>query len=213
MKRSLALFFMILLCSRTLLAFGSGLCQSYDGEARPRAEVAWVWVNDWYVSTLFVDRIDHKQYAMPKAQFTWSMTVVEVLPGKHVFEVRYYNDATFSKVWSRQSQEVWIDAKAGENYLLKGTDKNERWQATITPYNPPEKRIEGLKRVKLEYLVSVDGVVQSWEKRHGKLILDLPGGAPTREFKCNSILQTGQKVRVFYYPSYPNLVLGIQLIE
>ena len=56
MKRYFALFFLTLLCSRPVLAFGHPeVGQFYDGEAKPRAEVAWVWIK----GDLHISQIDH----------------------------------------------------------------------------------------------------------------------------------------------------------
>jgi hypothetical protein len=57
----------------------------------------------------------------------------------------------------------------------------------------------------------VYGVVQSWKHRH--LILLLPENAQTKEFDCNIKLEEGQKVRVFYFESSPEVVVYIRLAK
>ncbi len=201
MKRSLALFFLILICSRPVLA--NELGQFYDGEAKPRAEVAWVWIK----GDLHISRIDHSFVQMSKSRqeiFSleiFSMAAVEVLPGKHVFEVRYVSSNTWSK---GENQEVEIDAKAGENYFLNSDRKEDRWYVKTGTYSPKAKEMENLKRKVIESGLSVDGVVQSYDKKHHHLVLAIPGSIQTREFFCGYTVTTGQKIRVYYFPSWPN---------
>jgi hypothetical protein len=204
MKRYFALFFLLLFGCRTGFAFHHDVGQFYDGEARPRAEVAWIWVGP----NVFITRIDNDRLAIPPSRIELiSMKAAEVLPGKHIVTLRYLDMAV--GVESNEDTNVQIDAAAGQNYLITGKAKvgwkhgNSKWEDTITTFSPIEKDIESLKRVKLERWVSVDSVVQSWEIRHRNLVLALPGGAPAREFKCNFNLQVGQKIRVFFFPSWP----------
>lgn len=85
MKQSLAFFPLILLFSRPVLAYHIDLGQFHDGQAKPRAEVAWIWMKG---DGLHVARIDHSRFKEETA-------VVEVLPGKHVLEAYYWNGGAF----------------------------------------------------------------------------------------------------------------------
>ncbi|MGA3346684.1 MAG: hypothetical protein ABSC76_17645 [Terracidiphilus sp.] len=204
MKRSLALFFLILLCNRPVLAFGHlEVGQFYDGEAKPRSEVAWIWIK----GDLHVSQIDHSYLQMSTdrdASFSmgiFSMAAVEVLPGKHVFTVRYVSDYAWSK---GENQEVEIDAKTGENYFLDSDRKGNRWSIKTGTFSPKAKEMESLRRKVIERSVSVDGVVQSYESKHGHLVLTVPGSVQSREFRCFAEFKIGQKMRLFYFPSLPN---------
>ncbi len=204
MKRYFALFFLTLICSRPVLAFGKGeVGQFYNGEAKPRAEVAWVWIK----GDLHITQIDHFYLQMSTdrdAYFSmgiFSMAAVEVLPGKHVFTVRYVSDYAWSK---GENQEVEIDAKAGENYFLNSDRKEDRWYVKTGTFSPKAKEMESLKRKIIERSISVDGVIQSYEPKHGHLVLTVPGSAQAREFRCLQHSEIGQKIRVFYFPSLPN---------
>jgi hypothetical protein len=212
MKRYFALVFLVFLCYQPAFAFHHDLGQFYDGEARPRAEVAWIWVGP----NVYFTKIDNYRLAIPPSRIELiAMKAAEVLPGKHVFTLRYMDGSE----QSTDDTNVQIDAAAGQNYLITGKAHvgwkhgTSRWEETITTFSPIEKDIEGLKREKLERWVSVDGVVQSWESRHGKLVLSLPEGAPAMEFKCNFTVQAGQKIRVFYFPSWPQDAMEVNLLE
>jgi hypothetical protein len=139
-----------------------------------------------------------------------SVKAVELLPGKHIVTLRY-TDGLES---STEDTNVQLDAAAGQNYLIAGKAKvgwkhgSSRWEESLTTFSPIEKDIESLKREKLERWVSVDGVVQSWESRHGNLVLTVPGTGEM-DFKCNFNVQAGQKIRVFYFPSWPKEAMDV----
>jgi hypothetical protein len=209
MKRSLALFFLILICSRPVLAFGKGeLGQFYDGEAKPRAEVAWIWIK----GDLHISQIDHSRVAMYKStEGVFWMVAVEVLPGKHFFNVYYWNNGS---IWSKENQEVEIDAKAGENYFLSGDTKWKdptHWFIKTGTFSPKPNE-ENLRRKLLERPVSVDGVVQNYNEKHSHLVLTVPGSVQAREFFCVYTVTIGQKIRVLYFPSMPDMVIKVDPI-
>jgi hypothetical protein len=233
MKRILALFFLILTCCQPVFAAKQYLGQFYDGEAKPRTEVAWIWKPIYTIkgqTEIAIHQIDHmsiKMISRPPTDMR-EMKAVEVLPGKHIFTVSYYmGNISTGEVYSTNDAEVPIDAKAGENYFI-GADMQSHvqwsrlkvkatWTPTVTVYSPTEKDIENLNRVILERPLRVDGVVQSWEHRH--LVLTLSGNVHTMDFKFDvwpaakqrvafrqqngKTFSAGQKIRVLYFPSMP----------
>ena len=219
MKRSLVVFFLILLCSWPV--FANELGQFYDGEAKPRAEVAWIWIAGSELSSgLRVNRIDRSLIVNSELS-TPDMPVVEVLPGKHVFDVNYFSLSANS--WSRgEIVEVEIDAKAGENYFLN-TDTNEhRLHVKTGTFSPNAKNMKWLEKLRREVLVrsvSVDGVVQSVEAdNHGKieyLILAVPGETQPRKFiwHWDIAINVGQKIRVDYFSSSAGSAAAFSKIE
>ncbi|MGD0858292.1 MAG: hypothetical protein ABR912_03130 [Terracidiphilus sp.] len=221
MKRSLALFFLILLCSQPVLA--NELGQFYDGEAKPRAEVAWVWIaGSGLDSGLRVSRIDRSLVVNSKLSSP-DMPVVEVLPGKHVFDVSYLSP-TFH-AWSKETQAVEIDARAGENYSLNSDIKENRLYVKTGTFSPKAKEMKWLEKLGREVLVrsvSVDGVVQSVEaNKHGNieyLILAVPGETQPRKFIWHwdiaiNAINVGQKIRVDYFPSRPDSAAAFSKVE
>jgi hypothetical protein len=217
MKRSLPLFFLILLFSAQLLhAFPHDLGQLYDGPARPRAEVAWIWL-DWQVKVAWIDNYQIRRSAQLGLLTTRAL---EVLPGKHVVAVTFDNGS----VRSESTIGLELDAKAGENYLIQGTEKAtwnlkkaNTWNATIDAYAPSEKDISKLNRVLMERTVGVEGVVQSCEmKKHGYMYtiqLATPADPQPRTFTWYFNVKEGQKVRVNYYLSSPGEAAYLQTIE
>lgn len=225
MKRSLALFFLLLLCSRPVFASQHYLGQFYSGEAKPRAEVAWIWtgIHARGTTKVYFHQIDHiciREISQPPAgnnRFAQvknlkSIRAVEVLPGKHIISLGYDDGNARSKGYL----EVLIDAKAGENYVIDGVlgskwAVQEKWNTTLSSYNPDAKEIENLTREIVERSVSVDGFVQSWE--HKQLVLTLSGSVPPRKFNCNFTVLAGQKIRVLFFPSSPEDAVYVSLIE
>jgi len=228
MKRFSALFILILLCSQTALAYQHYVGQFYDGNAKPRAEVAWIWVGNspGSLGGTHFDGIDGFKISPVHDYHFW--TAIEVLPGKHVVAVSYEDTVGYSQ----NDQVLEIDAKAGENYIILGKtevhwrEKNQ-WSSTITAFTPESNDIEKLKREKLERSVSVDGVVQSW--RFQTLVLAIPESNQTRKFKviydlrlghiaqpdgtkARFIQPAGAKVRVSYFPSRPDETASVILI-
>ena len=125
MKRILALFFLILLCSQPVFAARQDqyLGQFYDGEAKPRAEVAWIWLrtpslsftknnSDTKVSIHKIDNLPIKMKSRPPDDMAW-MRALEVLPGTHIISVSVSGNG-----YSLKDIEVQIDAKTGENYFV-----------------------------------------------------------------------------------------------
>jgi hypothetical protein len=222
MKRYFALFFLTLLCSQPVLA--NELGQFYDGEAKPRDEVSWVWIAGSKLSSgLRVTRIDRSLVVNSKLS-TPDMPVVEVLPGKHVFDVNYFSLSANS--WSKgETLEVEIDAKAGENYFFN-TDINEhRLHVKTGTFSPDAKNVKWLEKLRREILVrsvSVDGVVQSVEADNqgkiGYLILAVPGEIHPRKFIWHwdiaiNAINVGQKLRVDYFPSSPGSAAAYSNVE
>jgi hypothetical protein len=228
MKRSLALFFLILLCNR--IGFSQlELGQFYDGDAKPRSDVAWIWTSKNFLcdQDVVIERIDQLQFRVRDHSRFYPPCVmaVEVLPGNHVFTLTYSG----WNAYSLKNLEVPIVAKAGENYYVDrrvsyGRNGIGTWEASVSRFSPEEKHVSKLKRTILERSLSVEGVVQSW--KFPNLVLTLPGNASTREFRYfmpggipDSVklpwvrLQTGQEVKVFYFPSSPNTAEKVYLKE
>jgi hypothetical protein len=217
MKRSLPLFFLLLLFSAQLLhAFPHDLGQLYDGPAQPRAEVAWIWL-DWQVKVAWIDNHQIRRSAQLGLLTTRAL---EVLPGKHTISVSFDNGS----VRSESAIGLEIDAKAGENYLIQSAEKaawnlksHGTWNATIDPYTPSEKDVSKLNRVLMERTVGVEGVVQSCEmkKRASMYTVQLatPSDPQRREFTWYFSVKEGQKVRVNYYPSSPGEAAYVQSID
>lgn len=217
MKRSLPLFVLLMLFSAQLLhAFPHDLGQLYDGSARPRAEVAWIWL-DWQVKVAWIDNYQIRRSAQLGLLTTRAL---EVLPGKHTISVTFDNGS----VRSESTIVLEIDAKAGENYLIQSAEKatwdikaKSSWNATIDTYTPTEKDISKLNRVLMERSVSMEGVVQSCEmKKHASMYtvqLATPSDPQHREFTWYFSVKEGQKVRVSYYPSSPGEAAYLQNIE
>jgi len=203
------------------------LGQFYDGEAKARSEVAWVWLG----TNLYINQIDNtpvKTISLSPIQME-GLRAVEVLPSKHVISVSYSKEGvnllgpTIER--SMENSEVQFDAKGGETYFIdhvaklkwrgpslsgQGMHKEGTWHATIAPYNPQAVDAENLQREILERAVSVDGIVQSWEHRH--LVLTIPGSVQARVIYCGFKTEAGQKIRVFYFLSEPGRAVEINLI-
>jgi hypothetical protein len=223
MKRSLPLFFLLLLSVQPSFAIRHFLGQYYEGEAKPRTEVTRIWLQ----VDVDIRRIDdHVLRAKdPKQRFGLLGTgmdhlrTIEVLPGKHIVMVGYDNGS----VHSTQSQEIHIDAKGGEDYSLSVNrkaawkDKNEKWDAAIASFTPSEHDAENFDPVVLEGTEIIDGVVQSVEAgKHGYIksfALSVRGESSPRIYKREAPgldgtqlfqpLKEGLKIRVEYFPSGP----------
>jgi hypothetical protein len=229
MKRILPLFFLLLLCSQTVFALQHYVGQFYDGEARPRAEVAWIWVGNspGSLGSTHFDGIDGSKISTVHDYHFWK--AIEVLPGKHVVAVSYEDTVGYSQ----NDQTVEIDAKAGESYIIRGKTEfhwrgGNQWVAGVAAFTPEANEIEKLKREKLERSLSVDGVVQSW--RFQTLVLAIPENNQIRKFKviydlrvghlaqpdgkkAQFIQPVGTKVRVFYFPSRPEETASVKVVE
>ena len=227
MKRYLPLFFLIFLCAQPVFSLPHYVGQFYDGEAKPRADVAWIWVgNNPTLGEVYFDEVDGSKISTSHDYHFWK--AIEVLPGKHVVAVSYEDTVGYSQ----NDQVLEIDAKAGENYIILGKTKahwreENQWSSTITAFSPEIKDIEKLKRERLERSVSVDGVVQSW--RFQTLVLAIPESNQIRKFKviydlrlahiaqpdgtkARFIQPAGTKVRVFYFPSRPDETACVVLV-
>ena len=228
MKRYFALFFLMLFGSQTVFAIQHYVGQFYDGEAKPRAEVAWIWVGNSHgaLGSTHFDEIDHSKISTSHDYHLWK--AIEVLPGKHMVAVSFEDISGYSQ----NDQVLEIDAKAGENYIILGKTElhwrgENQWSSTISAFIPETNDIEKLKREKLERSVSVDGVVQSW--RSQTLVLAIQESNQIRKFKAiydlrlGHIVQqdgkkaqvmqpAGAKVRVFYFPSRPEEAARVILV-
>ncbi|MGD0632418.1 MAG: hypothetical protein ABR987_24100 [Terracidiphilus sp.] len=209
MKRCLTLIFLVLLCAQTAFAFRHYVGQFYDGEARPRTDVAWIWIkNDAVIVQIDGHRIRPSGGSGVPGMFM--VHAVEVLPGRHVIWVSFSNGS----VHSVQAQEIVIDAKSGENYALGADAKiawvnaNSHWNATIAPYTPSEKDLDKIDRTLLERSDSVEGIVQSSTVDKHVLypwfLLAVPGSPQPRKFSWYFKMKEGQKLHVDYYPSSPD---------
>jgi hypothetical protein len=229
MKRSLALFLLALFCCRTGFARVDNryLAQFYDGEARPRGEVAWIWgINP----SVTIDRIDDTFFGIAlfhSGSPTWfqsNASVVEILPGKHVISLSYFSGdgpATLVTIYSKKDYELQIDVKGGENYVIDADPRiglrDSSWNATFKPFTPPETGIN-LQRRTVERSVSIDGVFQSSKRdrlRGFRFVITPIEGLQKREFQClfNPKLQEGQRIKVLYYASRPDFALAIDPIQ
>ncbi len=209
MKRCLPHIFLILFCAQTAFAFRHYVGQCYDGEARPRTEVAWIWIKYGAV----IEQIDGQRIRPAIGSGVGGMFfvhAVEVLPGRHVIWVGFENGS----VHSVQMQEFVIDAKGGENYFLVADAKiawknaNSHWNAAIEPYTPTEKELDKIDRTVLERSNSVEGIVQSCTmEKHAlfpSFLLAVPGSPQPRKFTWYFKVKEGQKLHVDYYPSSPD---------
>lgn len=232
MKRSLPLFFLLLLSVQPCFAIRHFLGQFYDGAARPHTEVTRIWLR----INVDIRRVDGhilritnpRQRVGPSGTGMDYLGTIEMLPGKHVLMVGY-NDGS---VHSTQSQEIDIDAKGGENYSVSikakiaWKDKNSKWDAAIESFTPSEHDANNFDPVLVEGTETVDGVVQSVEAgKHGYLksfVLSAQGESSPRSYKREEPgldgtqlfqpLKEGLKVRVEYFPSSPGeayLVWGL----
>jgi hypothetical protein len=225
MKRSFTMFILILFFTLPAFSRHYNLGQFYDGEAKPREEVAWVWC----FRAMHIMRIDNNMFSFaPDGVYNMFDTiVVELLPGKHSFLLTY-NSGT---ICSQNSIELQVDVKAGENYELKGnidiklfSTKNDKWNPTIEAYSPEPKSVSNLSRKILCPAYYVDGVISSWgpNRKNGPavLVLSMPESNQTKEFITSPYTDTvqpsnivtfcycpcyrpefvGKKVRVFYFP-------------
>ncbi len=152
MKKHFFWTLLILLCSASAAARVShyNVRQRYSGEAKPRAEVAWVWL-EYGIFTTDIDGVPADGFHKPLHEQTKSeishcydasfLYVVELLPGQHEIWVRYADSPHFSNF----KLPLKFDAKAGEDYQIKanfkeggwwkgGTDAN--WSPSITPFTP-----------------------------------------------------------------------------
>jgi len=243
MRRLPALLVLVLLCSQPVFAAKHYLGQFYDGAAKPRAEVAWIFVRP----DLRIDQIDHSTVKMvTKTPYQMNeVQAVEVLPGKHIISLSYLKDSVnFLGPYTDRSlrnSEVQFEVRGGEtyaiNYVVKekwhgpsltgqGMHKEGTWNATFTPYSPTVTETQDLGREILECGIDVEGVVQSWE--HEKLVLTLTRDNSVREFsvwgsgawsasganwKVCKKLHPGSKIRVLYFPSNPGEVIYLTLLE
>ncbi len=209
MKRCLTLIFLVLLCAQTAFAFRYYVGQFYDGEARPRVDVTWIWIK-YDAEIVQIDGHRIRPAGGSRAPGMFMVHAVEVLPGRHVIWVSF-NNGSYRAV---QAQEIAIDAKGGENYALGADAKiawknaNSRWKATIEPYTSSEKELEKIDRTLLERSDSVEGIVQSCTvEKHGLSIwflLAVPGSPQPRKFTWYVKVKEGQKLHVEYYPSSPD---------
>jgi len=145
MKRQLAILLAILMSSTAGVAkmHRYDLRQCYDGEAKPRAEVVWIWL-DFDVSITGLDGLPLTKPPRPQNPCLGNLHIAELLPGKHQIMVHYY-DPSFG-VYAESSVPLSIDGKAGENYQVKANYKahfvgKSRWNPTIEAFTPEAKNV------------------------------------------------------------------------
>jgi hypothetical protein len=219
MTRAFRMF--ILLSLFTLPAFAQRtLGQFYDGEAKPRKDVAWIWC----ARQMHIMRIDNNMFsfATDDVYNMFDSIVVELLPGKHSILLAYNSGATMSKIAS----ELQVDIKGGEDYEIKGNldTKLSKWHPTMEAHSPTPKSVSALSRKTPCLAHYVDGVIGSWgpTRKNGPavLVLTIPESNQTRDFITSAHTDTvqasnsqtfsycpchrpefvGKKVRVFYFP-------------
>jgi hypothetical protein len=145
MRKPFVLLVLILMCAASAMAgmHRYDLRQFYSGEARPRSEVVWIWL-DYDVIITDLDGASFTKPPAPQNPCFGNFHIVEVLPGKHEMWV-VYSDPSFG-VHSQYKMPLSIDAKAGENYQIKPNYKAKwvgkgQWNPTIEPFTPDAKNV------------------------------------------------------------------------
>jgi hypothetical protein len=147
MKSRFALLFFLVLCSAPAFArvHHYMVRQLYRGDAKPRAGVAWIWL-DYGVRLTDLDGEPVaenpkvlKQMSMAElrcASSTW--VIAELLPGNHEIMV-VYND--YQGHTSKFKLPLKVDAKAAGNYAVHANfkvtwTKGDNWNPVITDFTP-----------------------------------------------------------------------------
>jgi hypothetical protein len=145
MKKQLAVLVLMLICgvSAVAKAHRYDLRQFYDGAAKPRAEVVWIWL-EYNVSITGLDGLPLTKPPRPQNPCLGNLHIAELLPGKHQILVHYY-DPSFG-VYAESSIPLSIDGKGGENYQVKANYKariagKSRWNPTIEAFTPDAKNV------------------------------------------------------------------------
>ncbi len=154
MKKQFAFLVLILMCSTAAVARVRhyNVRQLYSGQAKPRAEVAWVWL-DWGVRITDVDGVPVARTAKPVNEMSRSelhclngnhLTIVELLPGNHEIWVAY-NDSDGH--YSRYKLPLKVPSQAGENYQVLANFKvkwkgDDNWNPTIALFTPDMAKVE-----------------------------------------------------------------------
>ena len=145
MRKRFVFLALIVLCSTSAVArvLHYNVRQLYSGEARPRAEVAWIWL-DYGV---YITDVDGSPVARPQAPASKSemhlcgnplqLYLAELLPGSHEIWVAYSAPPDYSKF----KLPLKVDAKAGENYEVQANFKvhfkgGNNWNPVIVPFAP-----------------------------------------------------------------------------
>jgi hypothetical protein len=153
MKKRFVLLTFIVLCSTSAVARVRhyNVRQLYSGEAKPRAEVAWVWL-DYGVYITDIDGSPVARTAKPVIEMSMSerkclnsnhSTIVELSPGNHEVWVAYNDNMDQSKF----KLPLKVDAKAGENYEVQANFKvhfkgENNWNPAIVPFAPDMAKVE-----------------------------------------------------------------------
>jgi hypothetical protein len=156
MKKQFALLVLILICSNSAEARVRhyNVWQLYAGEAKPRAEVVWMWL-DPGVSIVGVDGVPVTRPVKPLYENSKSMIrecanplqvfVVELFPGKHTLSLGYIDQGLGGH--SEYSTPVEVDAKAGGDYRVQANVKlrlarTNRWEPTIAEFDPSAENFQ-----------------------------------------------------------------------
>lgn len=151
MKKRFVFPVSILLCSLLAVARVGhyNVRQLYAGEARPRAEVVWIWLDPG----VYITDVDGSPVAAPRAPASKSeirlcanpnqLYLAEVLPGNHEIWVAYRNPPDYSKF----KLPLKVDAKAGENYEVQPNFKvrfkgGDNWNPVIVPFSPDAEHFQ-----------------------------------------------------------------------
>jgi len=145
MRKQFVVLVLILMCATSAVAgmHRYDLRQFYSGEARPRSEVVWIWLDfDVHISDL--DGGPVTKPPTPQNPCFGNFHIAELLPGKHEIWV-FYSDPSFG-VNSAYKMPLSIDAKGGENYQIKPNYKAKwvgkgQWNPTIEPFTPDAKNV------------------------------------------------------------------------
>jgi hypothetical protein len=143
MRKQLVFLVLILICASSAVAgmHRYDLRQFYSGEARPRSEVVWIWLDfDVHIGELDGVAVTAPP-PKPQNPCFGNFHIAELLPGKHEIWVSYSDSMG---VQSTSYQSLSIDAKAGENYQIKPNYKAKwvgkgQWNPTIEPFTPDAK--------------------------------------------------------------------------
>ena len=116
--------------------------QLYDGEARPRSEVVWIWLDhDVHITDL--DNTPLTKPTRPVTPCRGNLLIAELVPGKHVISIGY-ND-TARNTYSHYKLSLEIDAKAGEDYQVHSNStfqllREGKWSPTIAAFALDSRR-------------------------------------------------------------------------
>ena len=140
MRLLLAFLAVSLLFDKPSFAWPLHVAQFYGGAAKPREEVAWIWLGGEGVQ---VTEVDHAP--VPPACI-FAPAVVELLPGKHEIWVRYWS----SSYKSPKDIRLEVDAASSKDFIVKANAKvrifgQRDWNPIFTDFSPkpkPNRKVE-----------------------------------------------------------------------